>query len=62
MNSVVPGPGAELRCEDGGTRAVPRDADGEVTAVRALEREVYLDRPVDLLRVSTALCPAGPVG
>ncbi|MEU5384312.1 MULTISPECIES: hypothetical protein [Kitasatospora] len=41
---------------------VPREADGEVTAVRALEREVYLDRPVDLLRVSAALCPGCPVG
>ncbi|WP_279638471.1 hypothetical protein [Kitasatospora cineracea] len=41
---------------------VPQVADGEVTAVRALEREVYLDRPVDLLRVSAALCPGCPVG
>ncbi|GAA2090883.1 hypothetical protein GCM10009759_14850 [Kitasatospora saccharophila] len=56
----MPGPGAGLRCGDGGTRAVPRDADGEVTAVRALEREVFLDRPVDLLRVSTALCTGCP--
>ncbi|MFD0567256.1 hypothetical protein ACFQ2M_38845 [Kitasatospora saccharophila] len=39
---------------------MPRDADGEVTAVRALEREVFLDRPVDLLRVSTALCTGCP--
>ncbi len=60
MNSVVPGRGAGLRCEDGGTRAVPRESDGEVAAVRAQEREVYLDRPVDLLRVSAALCPARP--
>ncbi|WP_255519026.1 MULTISPECIES: hypothetical protein [Kitasatospora] len=43
---------------------MPQDAGRgrEVAAVRALEREVYLDRPVDLLRVSTALCPACPLG
>ncbi|GLW69631.1 hypothetical protein Kpho02_19300 [Kitasatospora phosalacinea] len=40
---------------------MPRDADGEVAAVRSQEREVYLDRPVDLLRVSAALCPARAV-
>ncbi|QKW23347.1 hypothetical protein HUT16_33470 [Kitasatospora sp. NA04385] len=39
---------------------VDADVNGEVAAVRALEREVYLDRPVDLLRVSTALCPSCP--
>ncbi|WP_158715322.1 hypothetical protein [Kitasatospora phosalacinea] len=39
---------------------MPRESDGEVAAVRAQEREVYLDRPVDLLRVSAALCPARP--